>query len=71
MNFEMRSISISFPKKTLEDLIAGHLYAVTMLNDDEDVELELKNIGETIPIMMNISKKKEVDVIRINGRKNK
>lgn len=69
MNVEMRSISIPFPRKTLEDLIAGHLYAITILNDDEDVELELKNIGETIPIQMNISKKKEVDVIKVNGQK--
>lgn len=37
-----RHIEMAIPKKTLEDLIAAHLYSVSYANDNEDIEIEFK-----------------------------
>jgi len=61
MTLTTRHIEFAIPKKTLQDLLASHLYAMSYANDDEDIEIEfkadhLRTTGDKIPITITLRK---------------
>lgn len=66
----MKTTALRIPTKTLEDLIAAHLYAMGAVNDNQDVEILLKSLTEDglnleyFPIpRKRVKRNEEIDVI--------
>lgn len=70
MNSE-RTLAISLPDKTVQDLLAAHLYAMTVVNDDEDIlNINLSGVdthGHRHLEFKIKQKRKEVKVTRKDG----
>lgn len=68
MNSE-RCFEMSIPKKTLEDLLASHLYSISFADDNENVQIEFMSLkGDSVPINILLKKEREMTVYRYNGK---
>jgi hypothetical protein len=56
----VRTIETTINRKVIEDLIASHLYAITVIHDDEDADIVLPSLpkGSGVPIHIKIKTKK-------------